>query len=154
MYSYKKLVPFAALAAVASLSLLLSGCTSGKDDVAKLTGRAEKGDVEAMVKIAEIYCGAKNIDQDDQVCGMWLKRASEKGHKRSQYMLGRMYEMGLGMRADPVQAYKWYSLSAAQEYHMSAAGAKRVWETMNEQQRENAQRAFKEGQLMQEVLKK
>ena len=141
MFSFlKKAVPVSLI--LASV-VVLSACTTGQEATAKLTAKAEKGDVEAMVELAETYCGAKNVDQDDQICGMWMKRAAEKGHIRAQYMLGRMYEMGLGMRADPVQAYKWYSVSAP-NYQMSEKGAETVFSAMTPVQQAEARKLAEE----------
>lgn len=122
---------------------ILSACTTGQEVSEKLTVKAEKGDVDAMVELAEMYCGAKNIEQDDQICGMWMKRAAEKGHVRAQYMLGRMYEMGLGMQADPVQAYKWYSVSAP-NYKMSESGAETIFAIMTPVQQAEAKKVAEE----------
>ena len=91
-----------------------------------------------------MWSAGSSIDQDDQICGMWMKRAAEKGHMRAQYMLGRMYELGLGMRADPVHAYKWYSLAADQGYQMAATGAKNMWTVMTPEQHEEAKKLLAE----------
>lgn len=123
---------------------VLSGCETGEEAVAKLVSRAEHGDVEAMVKIAEIYCGGINIEQDDQVCGVWMRRAAENGHRRAQYMLGGMYEQGLGMRTDPVQAYRWYSISFEQGYQMSGSAAKKLEANMVASQLTRAKELIKE----------
>ena len=138
MFSFlKKTIP----AGLVLISLgMLAGCTTGQEKVAKLTAEAEKGNVDSMVEIAEMYCSGTTIEQDDQICGMWMKRAAEKGHIRAQYMLGRMYELGLGMRADPVQAYKWYSLSGGQGYKMSQTGAKNMLAVMTPQQQAEARK--------------
>ena len=142
MFSFlKKAFPFG-LAVV--FAVVLAGCSTGQETVTRLTAEAEKGDVESMVKVAEMYCSGTNIEQDDQICGMWMKRAAEKGHTRAQYIVGRMYELGLGMRADPVQAYKWYSLSAAQNYHMADTGAKNMWTVMSPQQQAEAKKLVAE----------
>jgi hypothetical protein len=45
-----------------------------------------------------------------------LKAAAEKGHRKAQYRLGRCYDKGHGVTENDVQAFKWYSKSAAQEY--------------------------------------
>lgn len=141
MFSFlKKAVPVSLI--LVSVGVL-SACTTGQEMTAKLTAQAEKGDVEAMVELAEAYCGAKNVEQDDQVCGMWMKRAAENGHIRAQYMLGRMYEEGLGMRADPVQAYKWYSVSAP-NYKMSESGAETVFAAMSPVQQAEARKLAEE----------
>ena len=43
-----------------------------------------------------------------------FSQASAMGDPRSQYMLGRLYERGLGVDRDPMLAMKWYRLSARQ----------------------------------------
>ena len=142
MFSFfKKALPLSL--AVVSAGVLAS-CSSGQETVARLTSEAESGNVESMVMVAELYCAGSSIDQDDQICGMWMKRAAEKGHMRAQYMLGRMYELGLGMRADPVHAYKWYSLAADQGYQMAATGAKNMWTVMTPEQHEEAKKLLAE----------
>ena len=129
-------VLFVAVAAAGSLT----GCETGESIVSKLVHKAETGDAAAMLQIAEIYCGGMNIEQDDQVCSIWLKRASEFGSKRAQFMLGGMYELGLGVRPDYVQAYRWYMLSALQEYGMAGAEARRLRESMSQSQLNEAQK--------------
>lgn len=140
--SISKMIAPLAIAALAVVGL--SGCETGEETVAKLVAKAEKGDVEAMIKIAEIYCGGVNIEQDDQVCGVWMRRAAESGHMRAQYMLGGMYEQGLGMRADPVQAYRWYSISFEQGYQMSGNAAKKVEASMVPSQLTKARKLINE----------
>ena len=46
------------LAALLALSaaFALAGCSSSKEAVADLTKKAEKGDTESMVKLADFYC--------------------------------------------------------------------------------------------------
>ena len=150
MFSFlKKAVPVSLV--LVSVGML-SACTTGQEVTAKLTAQAEKGDVDAMVELAEVYCGAKNMEQDDQICGMWMKRAAEKGHVRAQYMLGRMYELGLGMKADPVQAYKWYAVSAP-HYQMSETGAQKVLATMTPAQQAEGKKLVEEAKGTMPVLK-
>ncbi len=127
-FSVKKI--FATFSIAALMVLGLSGCETGEETIAKLVLKAEEGDVEAMLKIAEIYCGGINIEQDDQVCGIWMRRAAESGHKKAQFMLGGMFQHGLGMRTDPVQAYRWYTISFEQGYQMSGTAAKKLEATM------------------------
>ena len=141
-------LPIRKIVATLAIALLtiagLSGCETGEETVSKLVAKAEKGDVDAMVKIAEIYCGGVNIEQDDQVCGIWMRRAAEGGHMRAQFMLGGMYEMGVGMRTDPVQAYRWYSISFDQGYQMSGTAAEKVAANMVPSQLTKAEMLIKE----------
>ena len=135
---------FSALVVAVLLVVSLSGCETGEEAVNRLVAKAEKGDVEAMLKIAEVYCGGLNIEQDDQVCGIWMRRAAEGGHMRAQYMLGEMYSQGLGMRSDPVQAYRWYMLSADQGYQMSGSAAKKLETRMMPSQLAQAQKLIED----------
>ena len=139
-------VAFIALAAIG-----LSGCETGEETVARLVMQAEKGDVDAMLKIAEIYCGGINIEQDDQVCSIWMRRAAEGGHKRAQFMMGGMYEHGLGVRADPVQAFRWYTHSFEQGYQMSGSAAKKLETTMMPAQLARAKELVEEGRKTKEA---
>jgi len=141
-FSVKRI--FVASSVAILMVLGLSGCETGEETIAKLVLKAEQGDVAAMVKIAEIYCGGINIEQDDQVCGIWMRRAAESGHMRAQYMLGGMYQHGLGMRTDPVQAYRWYTLSFEQGYQMSGSAAKKLEATMMPAQIERSKQLIEE----------
>ncbi|MBS7327267.1 MAG: sel1 repeat family protein [Oxalobacter sp.] len=124
-----------------SAAFALAGCSSSKEAVADLTRKAEKGDTESMVKLADFYCrGAFGLSPDDQICSMWMKRAAEHGHKDAQYNLGRMYEEGIGMRRDMVQAYSWYSVAYDNGYVMAGDKAKNALEKLSPKQREEAQR--------------
>ena len=43
----------------------------------------------------------------------WLRLSAHQGNDLAQRKLGLMYERGDGVLQDYVQAYKWYSLGAA-----------------------------------------
>jgi hypothetical protein len=43
-----------------------------------------------------------------------LKGAANEGHVGAQYLVGRMYEKGEGVKKDSNEAMKWYGLAAAQ----------------------------------------
>lgn len=43
-----------------------------------------------------------------------LKGAANEGHLGAQYIVGRMYEKGEGVKQDTNEAMKWYGLAAAQ----------------------------------------
>jgi len=122
----------------------LSGCETGEEAVNRLIGSAEKGDVEAMLKIATLYCGGMSIEQDDQVCAVWMKRAAEGGHKKAQYMMGEMYKQGLGVRTDLVQSYRWFTLSAELGYQMSGTAVKKLEAVMTPSQLTQARRLIEE----------
>ena len=43
-----------------------------------------------------------------------VKKAAEQGHADAQYNLGVMYDVGVGVLEDDIQAYAWISIAAAQ----------------------------------------
>ena len=45
-----------------------------------------------------------------------LRLASNRGHRIAPFEIGRIYERGLGVKADPGQALKWYRVSADRQY--------------------------------------
>jgi len=137
--------PFKKRLALISLLCLalfgISGCKSGDEIIVDLVAKAEKGDVDAMAELGETYCTARVIEQDEQSCGIWLRQAAERGHKHSQYLLGTMLEMGVGMREDPVQAYAWYKVASSQKHNMAEVAAQKLKQRMNPLQIERAQKA-------------
>ena len=43
---------------------------------------------------------------------MWYRRGAERGSSRAAINLGQLYEQGLGVPKDPVQALRWYRKAA------------------------------------------
>jgi TPR repeat protein len=41
----------------------------------------------------------------------WYGKAAQQGDGTAQAMLGLMYERGMGVKPDAVQAYKWYTIA-------------------------------------------
>ena len=111
-----------------------------------LTAKAERGDVDAMVRLADLYSpGGHHLDPDDQVCGMWMKRAAEKGHSMAQYNLGMMFEKGVGMKENLAEAYRWYSVSYTNGYLRSGDNAEKLWERLSPTQRADAKKLISTG---------
>ena len=74
-----------------------------------LERKAEQGDARAQYEL-----GKRCSDKKNYRCALvWLQKAGEQGHAGAQNRLGVMYERGEGVMVDLVEAYKWYSLSAA-----------------------------------------
>ncbi|HYD16101.1 MAG TPA: hypothetical protein VEA77_06845, partial [Hyphomicrobium sp.] len=72
---------------------------------------AEQGNVKSMHNLAVLTAGSE--EQPDYAGAMqWFQKAAEHGLADSQYNLGVLLENGLGTKADPVTAYKWYALAA------------------------------------------
>jgi len=57
-----------------------------------------------------------SLTRDDAKAAVWLRRAAESGHARSQYMLGLSYSRGWGMKRDDTEAERWFNLATSQAY--------------------------------------
>ncbi len=79
-----------------------------------------------------------------------FKRAAENGQPVAQYLVGRMYDSGWGVRVDPVEAYKWYSLAERHRKRVlkesieydPAKARDRISLSMNQSQRDVANKAI------------
>lgn len=72
---------------------------------------AEQGNVKSMHNLAVLAAGHESAP-DYKTALRWFTSAAEHGLADSQFNLGVIYENGVGVAADPAQAYKWYALAA------------------------------------------
>lgn len=56
---------------------------------------------------------------------LWRSLA-DKGVPDAQFRVGGMFEHGLGVNKDMIEAYRWYRQAAARNYAAGANGAARV----------------------------
>jgi hypothetical protein len=84
------------------------------EPVARLLTLAEKGDVNAQVKLGQIYKKGQGIIQDYDQAVRWFRQAAETGDPTAQCELGAMYTAGFGVRKDDVAAAAWYRKAAEQ----------------------------------------
>ena len=74
---------------------------------------ANAGNAKAMHNLAVIHTGA--VGQPDYaLAARWFLAAAELGLKDSQFNIAILLERGLGVPANPVEAYKWYMAAGAQ----------------------------------------
>ena len=79
--------------------------------VRQLRARADNGDAEAIGKIGDCcYC----VNQDYDEAAKWYHLAAEQGDANAQYVLGVLYEDGLGVEQSNTEAAKWYRKAAEQ----------------------------------------
>lgn len=69
------------------------------------------GDISSMVWVAGWY-----IPRNELKAFEWVKRCAIAGHAKSQFLLARMYERGVGCFPNLSQSKKWYTLSANNGY--------------------------------------
>lgn len=82
------------------------------------TWAAEQGNVRAMHALAMLLSEGTlpglNGKPDWTGALKWFRAAADLGHRDSQYNLGVIYARGLGVSADPAEAWKWLDLAARQ----------------------------------------
>lgn len=77
--------------------------------------RAEKGDVDSQIQLAEMYRSANGVTVDYVKANEWCVIAAKNGNAHAQYTLGNQY-IGSG---DFENAFDWFS-KAAQQGHADA----------------------------------
>ncbi|ESQ79745.1 tetratricopeptide repeat protein [Asticcacaulis sp. YBE204] len=79
---------------------------------------ADQNHVPALLVLGEGY------DDDNASKGAFVynRRAAEAGSSIGQFRMGYAYEHGMGVKADPAQAYVWYSRAARQQDSAATLG--------------------------------
>jgi hypothetical protein len=70
---------------------------------------------EAQYRLGDLYAYGRGLPQDYALAIDWLRKAGLRGHAGAQSYLGSFYENGFGIDRDPVEAFVWYALAAAQQ---------------------------------------
>lgn len=79
---------------------------------------AENGDRDAQSELAYLYFTGMGGEKDFDKAFYWYQESARQGLAVAQYSLGIMYFSGTGtVEADPVNAYGWLSLAAAQNHN-------------------------------------
>ena len=102
-------------AAAGELSSGLSAYRLGQYDraIAVLKPLAEHGDPWAQYSLAVAYDDGFGVPRNFRLALEWYKRAGYQGLADAQYMAGRFYGGGRGVRQDPAKALFWLELAAA-----------------------------------------
>jgi len=78
------------------------------------TQKAQAGDAEAQVSLAEAYYfGRQGVRPDKKQALAWFEKAGNQGHAGACLNAGVMHKNGEGTAADPAKAFLWYKKSAA-----------------------------------------
>lgn len=83
-------------------------------DIPMMQDQAERGDVEAQLRLGNLYMLGKQVPQDYQEAGHWYAEAATQGNAIAEELLGDLYNMGLGVTQSYTNAAIWYRLSAEQ----------------------------------------
>lgn len=83
-------------------------------DVDELRRDAGAGDLEAHVRLGDLYQRGDGVEQDDAEAVAWFHRAAEQGHGDAQFRLGFAYSNGAGVALDYAEAVAWFHRAAEQ----------------------------------------
>lgn len=75
---------------------------------------ARKGDVNAQIKLGDLYYNGKEVPRNYQEAKEWYEKAAEQGHPRAQAALASLYRTGKAGEQDYKKAAEWYEKSANQ----------------------------------------
>lgn len=96
------------------LSLLTAGLLLSvsvfANDVQDLIQKANNGDIQAQLDLADYYQGEKDYTN----MFYWTQKLANQGDAVAQFNLGMMYYNGEGVHQDYAKAVEWYTKSANQ----------------------------------------
>ncbi|MBE9555026.1 MAG: sel1 repeat family protein [Proteobacteria bacterium] len=103
---------------------------------------AKAGDGDAQSAIADLYlselltvpAGPNERRRIQRTTVWWYRQAAQCGHTVAQLNLGDLYANGVGVAADPVQAWLWLGLAARAGNAWAARRQAGVGQTMTQSQ--------------------
>jgi len=117
---------------IRSLSFLLTysmfvGAALAQSESARVQSvraKAEAGDIEAQVILAELCYLGEGLPRDYVESAKWYRKAAEKNNAKAQGGLGFLYEGGEGVPQSDSEAAAWYRKAADQgnapgQYHLA-----------------------------------
>jgi TPR repeat protein len=78
------------------LALPLAPCLAEDSHIAEIRAKAEHGEVEAELRLAEWYYGGWGVPLDYTEAMKWYRKAAEQGNAKAQCGIGSMYNFGRG----------------------------------------------------------
>ena len=83
------------------------------EDMTSLKEDAEKGEVEAQLKLAGYYAlGQGGLEQSYEKAFYWTNKAAEQGNTLAQATIGNSYFLGMGVVQSDEKAFYWAKKSA------------------------------------------
>ena len=80
-------------------------------ELEKLIREAGEGDVEAMMKLADMYLNGEDVEQDTRESISWYTKAAEAGNTEAMKNLGSYYLFAEDEK-DPEKGLEWYTKAA------------------------------------------
>ncbi len=79
----------------------------------ELMSQAQSGDIDARNQLGKMLINNVLYEPDRQQIFQWVKETALAKERESQYVLAQMFEMGVSVPQNYIQAYAWYSIAAA-----------------------------------------
>ncbi|MGM0633818.1 MAG: tetratricopeptide repeat protein [Pseudomonadota bacterium] len=127
-----------------------------------LTRAAEQGHTTAQFNVGVMYFNGQGVNAGWQSvwplslltrsrnraeAAEWYERAASSGHAEAQYYLATMYQDGLGVERDPVQAHFWAQAARDNDYPQAAALLQSLEADMEPSRISEARRLYAEQSL-------
>lgn len=83
-----------------------------------ITKAANHSDVHAMAVMGNACWGGdplEGVPRNPKVAMTWFKKAARKSDSHSMFMIALMYEKGIGVPQDYIEAHAWMNLAASKE---------------------------------------
>ncbi len=97
-----------------------------------------------------VHTDQSNLETRESVRGtgkkvLMIQRAARRGNRDAQFVLGQMHEHGRGMTQDKVEAYVWYSRSAAAGSASARQAHERLQPELSASEKKAAEQRAREG---------
>ena len=92
---------------------------NNKPYIKKLSRIAARGHLKSQKFLFQLYYDDEIVPINYELSLKWCRYACLQGDSDAQYLLGRMYEEGLGIKKNTDLSIKWKSC-AAKKYHIKA----------------------------------
>lgn len=86
------------------------------EEIENMRASAAKGDRSGRYNLGLAYLTGENIPVDREKGARLIVQAADQGYIPAQYMLGKIYYDGLGIRRDRSMAYAFFALAAGDEW--------------------------------------
>ena len=69
------------------------------------------GNRDAQYALGRLYFTGRGVVNDYTTAVTWFLKAARQGHPAALYLMGAVYLEGWSVNADPIEAYKWFTLA-------------------------------------------
>jgi hypothetical protein len=104
---------------------------------------AEHGDYDARADLAEEILTQKDRSRFKSLV-TWVKKGAEDGHGRSAFIMSYLYDLGLGVTADPVESMAWRLVALNCDDDLDPERFAEDYEALSEEQQARAEKRAKE----------